>query len=161
MDYQNLESNNPYKAIMMMTLVVTLISTFVFAKRIAKCSPQETKNEQNEKQTVMILSGIALLLCIAKTVIWAFPRVRWLQQLSTGVKSLYYLLTLVVVVLNISYISTAKIDTCNGSDTTPSDVLANKNLAIFVLIMSILSLLILFKKGIHIFSQRSGNPLGI
>ena len=140
-----------YKALTSLVVLTTLVSSFVLSKRLQTCAPQETDNQQRSRGAIMWLSGLALALALYKAFSVSVPR---LKMAKLPVDALYYGMALIVVVLNLSYISNLKSDTCTNASLNPNssvtliDMGANKNLMLTVLVLSAVSLVMVLKRGL-------------
>lgn len=142
-------SGQVYNAMIGAQIVGTLVSSFVLALRIRECKPTgESKNEENERMGILSLSGGALILCVVMAGLAASK----ITKYQSALESLFLVLSFIVVVLNFSYLRSAKLDSCPGADgnlVAGLEVMANKNLAVFVLVMSGVSLVMLVKRALY------------
>ena len=140
-----------YKALTSLVVLSTLVSSFVLTKRLETCSPKESDNHKRSRQAVMWLSGLALALALYKAFSVSIPK---LKIAKLPVDALYNGMALIIVILNLSYISNLKSDTCSevkldpNSSVTFIDMGANKNLMITVVVLSAVSLIMVLKRGL-------------
>jgi hypothetical protein len=140
-----------YKALTSLVVLTTLVSSFVLAKRLETCAPKETDNQKNIRQAVMWLSGLAFALALYKAFSVSVPK---LKIAKLPVDALYNGMALIVVILNLSYVSNLKSDTCSAVSMDPNspvtliDMGANKNLMMTVVVLSAVSLIMVLKRGL-------------
>jgi hypothetical protein len=140
-----------YKALTSLVVLTTLVSSFVLAKRLETCSPKETDHQKNSRRAVMWISGLALALALYKAFSVSIPK---LKITKLPVDALYNGMALIVVILNLSFISNLKSDTCSALSLDPNssvtliDMGANKNLMLTVLVLSAVSLVMVLKRGL-------------
>jgi hypothetical protein len=138
-----------------------LVASMVLVKRLEKCAPAETENETNERKAIMWLSGLAIVLMVGRTVLVGYnPN----SKLYNVMDMTYHAFVLIVACVNLSYLSSVKTETCSSMSNAPTgatngaDVLANKNLVLFVMILSGMFLLLAVKKlawkGAHWWATR-------
>ena len=137
-------SNPAESAICHLVDLTLVVSTFVLTKRLEKCAPAETKNQSNTRQSAMVLSGtvIGLMLLMPLTA-GIFPS---LGKFQAPVQLLKHVLVAIVAILNIVYISAVNTETCSSGAVNSADVMGNKNLSLFVLVLSAVALVALSKK---------------
>lgn len=129
--------------------LVLLVASMVLVKRLEKCAPAETENETNERKAIMWLSGLAIVLMVGRALLVGL---RPNSKLYNPLDMTYHVLVVIVACVNLSYLSTVKTETCSSMSNTPTaatngtDVLANKNLVLFVMILSGIFLLLAIKK---------------
>lgn len=135
-----------YKALTSLVVLTTLVSSFVLTKRLEKCVPQETDNQKRSREAIMWLSGLALALALYKAFSVSISQLRT-PLTKIPVDTLYNGMALIVIILNLTYISNLKSDICTNA-VTPFDVGANKNLMLMVLVLSAVSLIMVLKRGL-------------
>ena len=120
------------------------VSSFVLVKRVEKCAPVEADSDKTQRQTIMVSSALVIVAAFIKTLTASFGRFKQYHKFSEGI---FFLLALILSIVNIAYITNANFDACTANGNA-ADVLSNKNLAVFVLIFSIIVLIFLVKKAI-------------
>ena len=125
-------------------VIALAVTSLILVKRVEKCAPGETDQDKMQRQTIMVTSGILIALVIIKAITSSFPRLNRYHMYAEGI---CYLAALILSIVNIVYISNAGIDNCSAQPSG-ADIVATKNLAVFVLIISVIILLYLVKKAI-------------
>lgn len=144
-----MSESESYKALTSIVVLTTLVSSFVLSKRLEKCVPKENDHQKRSRVGVMWLSGLALALALYKAFSVSVPK---LKIAKLPVDALYNVMALVVVILNLAYISTLGSDMCTNhpaaGEVTINDLVANKNLMVSVLVLSAVSLLLILKRSL-------------
>lgn len=154
-----MSESDSYKSLTSLVVLVTLASSFVLSKRLDECKPVEEKHVENSRKAVMYLAGIALVIALVKAFSVSVPM---LKMGRLPLDALYNGLALIVVLLNLYYVSNIKSDTCTTVGRTPAspvtgnDMAANKNLMISVLVLSAVSLVMVLKRGFYWAGQLVG-----
>jgi hypothetical protein len=158
-----MSESDAYKSLTSLVVLVTLASSFILSKRLDECNPVEETHVQNSRKAVMYLSGVALVIALVKAFSVSVPM---LKMGRLPLDALYHGIALLVVLLNLCYVSTIKSDTCSAagrtpaSAITPSDLVANKNLMLTVLVLSAVSLVMVLKRGFYWAGQLVGKSAG-
>jgi hypothetical protein len=139
------KESESYKALTSVVVLTTLVSSFVLSKRLEDCVPRENEHQKNSRLAVLYLSGFALVLALYKAFGASFPRLG-LDKFKIPAEALYNAMALMVVILNLYYISTVKSDLCTNA--TLNDMVANKNLMVTVLVLCAVSLIMILKRGL-------------
>ena len=141
--------SNSYKALTSVVVLTTLVSSYVLTSRLEKCVPAENTHQTNSRKAIMWLSGLALALALYKAFSASIPR---LKMGKFPVDALYNAMALIVVSLNMAYISTLTTDMCTNKPAqgtvTLTDLGANKNLMVSVLVLSAVSLVLILKRSL-------------
>ena len=137
-----------YKALTSVVVLTTLVSSFVLTSRLEKCVPAENTHQTNSRKAIMWLSGFALALALYKAFSASIPQMKMGKWLDAG----YNAMALIVVSLNMAYISTLTTDMCTNKPAqgtvTLTDLGANKNLMVSVLVLSAVSLVLILKRSL-------------
>lgn len=152
-----MSKSDAHDALASILVMGTLAASFLLTQKLKdNCQPKESETNENIRQAIMGLSGVALALALLK-VLLALPvanRLPWVTAVrnAAGKYNLiaggYHLLALVVVVLNLIYVSTVSGSiTCSNELSIPEAV-SERGLINTVTILSILSLVVILKRGI-------------
>ena len=141
-----MSTSDSHRALTSIVVLTTMVSTFVLAKRLEKCSPKEDKNQHNLRQAVMYLSGTVMLLALWKAFAVTIPQ---LDKTKLPVNALYHVLALVTVVINLTYLSKTDTLVCTSKgEVGGADFVADKNLIVTLAVLSGVSLILLLKRGL-------------
>jgi hypothetical protein len=145
------KSQNLYHVINSVLIISLSASSLVLSKRIEECSPMQSTNEMNERKSIMALSAIALALVLIKCVA---QHVQKLKAFHPWLHAMYNVIVFVLAILNISFWSKQKTEPCAASSNYNStDMHANKELVLTVLILSILVVVFQAREGIAFASK--------
>lgn len=135
-----MSNSDAHKALTSLVVLVTVVSSFVLVKRLESPVPVEDEHQKNVRGAILYISGIVLALALYKALCVSWPK---LAMTKLPVDVLYNGLALVVICLNLYYISTVKKYAHN--DVTS---VSTQNLVATVLILSAVSLILMLKKGL-------------
>ena len=127
-------------------MVILAVSSIVLYKRVDECAPSQTDGETRESKAGMGLAITALILLGLKALTHTAPA---LGKFHMPLEWLYHVVLLILAIINVSYLSTVKTETCSSKTINVADVYANKNLVLFVLISSAVVLVLVARKLIH------------
>ena len=131
------------------------VSSFVLVKRVEKCAPVEADSDKTQRQTIMVSSALVIVAAFIKTLTASFGRFKQYHKFSEGI---FFLLALILSIVNIAYITNANFDSCTAN-ANPMDAMASKDLSVFVLILSVIVLMCLVKKALwHAGTYKKKSP---
>ena len=132
-------------------VLALVVSSIVLTKRLQTCAPAtETSDQSRERKSILALSITVVILLLLKSVAVGSGRYGSLKMIADGS---CHLLALIVAILNLSYLHKINSETCSGPINS-TDVHANKNLMLVVIILSGITLVMTAQKGIALLSGK-------
>jgi len=92
---------------------------------------------------MMALSIVALVAVVLKAL---SPLSAALSKRSEWLNGAFFLAIVVLAGVNLSYLSTVVGEDCSSGSVSPSDVIANKNLGLFIGVLSVIALVLGLKR---------------
>ena len=140
-----MSDSDAQKAVTNVIVLTTVVSSLVLSARVDSCHPEEDPKHTQIRQAILWLSALALLLGLIKAFRATFPG---LQAIQPALDLGYHLLALVVVILNLVYLTNRKAPVTCKDSIIIMDAITNNALMVGVQILSTVSLALMLKRGL-------------